>query len=429
MRRFVLIFCSNRARLRTRSQSRWAHFRSSGMSEIRCTGAATASGDDAGRRAGTQRPVSAGTHGQRRWRPVEIMHSMVNIHGGYNTRGEPARSIEYTVGNTSHTFVALDKNAPWFRKGVAGPAVRKGDLKAVQVMQMMRHKLNQKLGLDDDNTAVADTARAAVAEPHCDSQTPDADVDPMDAMDDLPDTPVKASRAPKKLASRDPCRAVVMNLEVPLRPPCVAREEDGTTVVCVYKPPSAANRGNIMFFLRADGIDWLLAYAADERFFQGVKARVRRRPSEPEDGNIAAVAGLRLEFNFGTKCWAGTFVAGPSAGTKHMMAVNHLTQDMWARLRELNLVNGYLSKASFVQKKNAVKSLMTLWGKAIIGDTLTEYNAMFALSTAPSDRPRGEKRRLEDTVVTAGEACLTVADGDAAVADVLSLDGEIAMQS
>jgi len=386
--------------------------------------------DDARRRAGPQRPVSAGTNGQRKWRPVEIMHSMVNIHGGYNTRGEPARSIEYTVGGTLHTFVALDKNAPWFLKGVGGSGVRKGDLKSVHVMQMMRHRLNLKLGLTDDNTAVADTARAAVAEPHCDSQTTNADVDPMDAMDELPDTLVRASRSrlPKKLAlERDPRRAVIIDLEVPLRPPCVVGEEDGTTFVCVYKPPSADKRGNSMFYLRADGIDWLLAYAADERFFQGVKARLRRRPSEPDAGNTAAVAGLHLQFNFDTKCWAGTFVAGPYAGTKHVMAVSHLTQEMWARLRDLDLVNGYLCKASFVQKKNAVKSVMTLWGTAIIGDTLSEHMSTFAVPTAPSDQPRGEKRRLEDTVVTAGEACLTVADGDAAVADGLTVaDGDAA---
>ena len=91
---------------------------------------------------------------------MELLERMVNIDGGYNTRGEPAKSIVYGVGKASHTFVALDKNAAWFLRGVAGPAVRKGDLKAVQVMQVIREKLNHKLDLDDDTTAVADNARA-----------------------------------------------------------------------------------------------------------------------------------------------------------------------------------------------------------------------------------------------------------------------------
>ncbi len=111
------------------------------------------------------------------------------------------------------------------------------------------------------------------------------------------------------------------------------------------------------------------------------------------------------------------------------MAVEDLTQDMWTQLKELSLLDGYLSRATPVQKKNAVKALLTLWGEAVIRDNVTEFKAMFALSAAPSTPPRGEKRRLEDTVVTAGEACLTVADGDAAVADVLSLDVETTMQS
>ena len=151
-----------------------------------------AAGDDARQYVGRLQPLSA-TVGPRPWSPVTTLNSMVNIRGGYNTRGEPARSIEYTVGHTSHTFVALDKNATWFLKGVAGPAVRKGDLKAVQVMQVIREKLNQKLGLDDDNTAVADTARA---EPRA------VEVDPMDAMDErFPDTPVKTT-VPKTLKKR-----------------------------------------------------------------------------------------------------------------------------------------------------------------------------------------------------------------------------------
>jgi hypothetical protein len=60
--------------------------------------------------------------------------------------------------------------------GVGGPKVKKGDLKAVQVMQLLRVMFKQKLDgeLDED---------AAVAGPGSDSQQPAGDIDPMDSMD------------------------------------------------------------------------------------------------------------------------------------------------------------------------------------------------------------------------------------------------------
>ena len=71
-------------------------------------------------------------------------------------------------------------------EGVGGTNVKKGDLKAVQVMQLLSVMFKQKLGgeLDED---------AAVAGPGSDSQQPAGDIDPMDSMDVVVDvvSPVK----------------------------------------------------------------------------------------------------------------------------------------------------------------------------------------------------------------------------------------------
>ena len=63
------------------------------------------------------------------------------ITGGFNAKGELAQSIQYKcTDNVTHTFVALHKEAQWFVKGVGG--ARKGELKAVNVLTMIRQKAN-----------------------------------------------------------------------------------------------------------------------------------------------------------------------------------------------------------------------------------------------------------------------------------------------
>ena len=94
--------------------------------------------DGCGISASSMRPVSAAMTNQKRWQPVSVKSSMVNIIGGYNTRGEAAPSIQCRVGDTTHTFIELNKSATWFLKGVGGLKIQKGDLKAVAVIALAR---------------------------------------------------------------------------------------------------------------------------------------------------------------------------------------------------------------------------------------------------------------------------------------------------
>ena len=96
---------------------------------------------------------------------MEVTQSLVNVKGGFNTSYVIAKSISYTIGDTTHLFVQLDKNALWFLKGAGGTKTRKGDLKAIKVLHDIRDKFNDASGMTavvGGNAAVAG-GNAAVA--------------------------------------------------------------------------------------------------------------------------------------------------------------------------------------------------------------------------------------------------------------------------
>ena len=90
-------------------------------------------------------PLSTPSSGTSRWKPVSIVTGIINIKGGYNTRGEAAEGIQYQIHDTTHQFVKLDKNAAWFLKGVGGVKAQKGDLKPVTVIELLHETFDQAL--------------------------------------------------------------------------------------------------------------------------------------------------------------------------------------------------------------------------------------------------------------------------------------------
>ena len=88
------------------------------------------------------RPRVADATSATKWTDVSIKEAQIIIAGGFNAKGELAQSIQYKcTDNVTHTFVALHKEAQWFVKGVGG--ARKGELKAVNVLPMIRQKAGQ----------------------------------------------------------------------------------------------------------------------------------------------------------------------------------------------------------------------------------------------------------------------------------------------
>ena len=96
---------------------------------------------------------------------------MLTIKGGYSTRGEQAPSIQYQDGDNTHVFVELDKNAQWLLKGVGGRSVRKGDLKPVTVLQLLRERFDLEMNSEGD-PAVAELQMESQSQIECDIELP-----------------------------------------------------------------------------------------------------------------------------------------------------------------------------------------------------------------------------------------------------------------
>ena len=129
------------------------------------------------------RPLATSGAGGAKWHDVSVQER-ITIKGGFQRKGEIAESIRYKCADgATHTFVALHKEALWFLKGVGGNGARKGDLKVVNVLQMLRHKLSAT-----DFAPLDAASSPAVAGGDSQSSVADAiDDDPMEAMISIDD--------------------------------------------------------------------------------------------------------------------------------------------------------------------------------------------------------------------------------------------------
>ena len=211
------------------------------------------------------RPLAtSGAHGAK-WHDVSVQER-ITIKGGFQRKGEIAESIRYKCADgATHTFVALHKQAMWFLKGVGGNGARKGDLKVVNVLNMLRQKLKA-----NDFAPLGAASSPAVAGSDSQSSVADTlDDDPMESMisiesvaDSLGDV------VPRNPKQRKVDRACVQALSVPTRPACVSGASKEETQIFVYT--ARERRKQSAVHLRADCISWLLSYAADELACQGV---------------------------------------------------------------------------------------------------------------------------------------------------------------
>ena len=130
-------------------------------------------------------PLGKSKHGLL-WKPVQVSTNFVNVKGGFSASYNSAASIRRTVGRENHVFVKLCKNEAWFLKGVGGINTKKGDLKAVNVINHIRiASSNADEGENDEDAAVAEDAEDELDE-----------TDPMLALDD-PDE-FKPAHAPSE---------------------------------------------------------------------------------------------------------------------------------------------------------------------------------------------------------------------------------------
>ena len=350
------------------------------------------------------RPLAADT---AKWRDVSIKDGQITIRGGFNSKGELADSVQYKCAdNVTHTFVALHKEAQWFVKGVGG--ARKGDLKAVNVLTMIRLKASEA-----DYKSINEDPNPAVAGSDSQSSADAADYDPMDAMIALDCVAESVTDVTKTSKKRKVERACVQELQVPTRPQCVGAASPGETTIFVYTPPARKNR---VPHLRVDCIPWLLAYAADELACQGVSCGDATSDGTPQKANCA-IDNVHVEWNFGSKMWDATFVGGHAQGEFLQFGPRDVTPALLNKLRMLQLANGWYSKSSSSTNKSAAKEYVLIWCKAIHEMRIAEHNAIFQelLARAP--------KNVDDTNAASSASEGGAEDGDALEADGAS-DGE-----
>ena len=315
------------------------------------------------------KPLSQLTKG-RVWRNVTVEVG-VTVGGGFNATFDMAPSVSYTTGKKTHKWVQLSKNATWFLKGVGGTSVRKGDLKAVNVLNVIRKRFHNAAGIEDI-TAVAEDEDAEEPKESCSD-------DNMDALDDIA-TPVAKARAKAK-AKALPQQTRPESFKVPKHPACSGWKEDnpnGQTEIHVYKHQKTnAKQNHTCMYLRSDCIAWLLQYAADELLYSYCELQC----------NYPEVADLHMAWDSKEKKWTATFVAGEFAGTTKCFSAAELNTTHWKQMVALSLVGSQ----SADDVKHVLERFMMHWCQAILRRTGDAFEAEWGLGKAfetPKKKPR-----------------------------------------
>ena len=112
---------------------------------------------------------------------------------------------------------------------------------------------------------------------------------------------------------------------MPKRPLCAGSEQDATQTIHVLLKPN----GNRQLYLRIDGLEWLLSYAADEHHFQGiVRQAALPTPAVAEED--------RIEWEFNERHWVATVMVGPAAGKKQCFNQKGLGFHKWSKQKKEN---------------------------------------------------------------------------------------------
>ena len=309
------------------------------------------------------------------WKRVSVRGNCINVGGGFSSTFDAAPSVSYTTGKDTHSFVMLCKNATWFLKGVGGKSVRKGDLKAVDVLNEIRKRFNKAAGIEDI-TAVAEDQDAEETQESCED-------DKMDALDDIV-IPVAKARAKAKVkpsAKALPQQSRPVSFKVPKHPTCSGWNEDdpkGQIEVHVYKSNTTKAKGNnSALYLRSDCIAWLLQYAADELLYSYCELQC----------NYPEVADLHMAWDSKEKKWTATFVAGEFAGTTKCFSAAELNTTHWKQMVALSLVGSQ----SADDVKHVLERFMMHWCQAILRRTGDAFEAEWGLGKAfetPKKKPR-----------------------------------------
>ena len=271
------------------------------------------------------------------WNSVRLHSpSIVGISGGFNHKPCGADYIDVPVGDHIERFIHLSIRSEWFVKGAGGLSVKKGELQAVSVIDMIRDRLEKIY----------------------DSEEEEED-DPMKKLCRELETHNKTAMAKRSVATAKRSvglwkKSLIEEIVVPLRPENVPGKSSAGIKIVVYTPASGqTNFSRRPVYLRVDALDWLLQFAADELF----------RPR----ANCAAVAGLFLQWNCTSKAWQAEFVSGPRKGTKRRFGVCDLTKDRVNKIEKAGILKSDTTSGmeAHIKLKQQARDVMVLWCAAI----------------------------------------------------------------
>jgi hypothetical protein len=317
-------------------------------------------------------PVSA-TLTTRKWKPPRIRTDTVSVGGGFGGKTFVVQTLQIaTSPSKEDTFVECCKNSDWFRHAVGGEGVGKGECRFVDVLEILRKKVNEQFS----GTAVAGEDDAPLASLESDSPVADM-IDPMDQLDD---GAAAATARPLKRARRKANFHKVVTLPMPLHPPCaVADCHDTKDVMCYYGGKTCKKT-----FVRITDIPWLLAYAADEHHFQGVAAIQEPTMRDSRRCNVPEIPDLHISWDFHKRMWLAEFIEGPFLSLKKTFSMAQLLHDRWSLMQDTGFLPADIDlvAATPKQKKDAAKKFILMWCDAIVHASGQEFEELWGLAVS-----------------------------------------------
>ena len=147
-------------------------------------------------------------------------------------------------------------------------------------------------------------------------------------------------------------------LTMPKRPPCTGVEQDEVVHVHVI----VHSGGHRSLFVRMDSIDWLLAYAADELYYQGIS-----RPPPPGEPAVADKPFI-VHWDFDASAWVAEILSGTAKGATQCFSPERLHKSQWYQLLKnpdaaqwLDVKDTRWSNSSFTSRRAAAKEIARLW--------------------------------------------------------------------
>lgn len=297
------------------------------------------------------------------WKSATVLTDHISLEVGFSKQAMLAQCLTVDYGGGEEKFIHLKKNSPWFIAAVGGPNCKRSSLPAVRVIDALQSKL-----FGAGNKQVVDDADRGGGE-HSEKEEA-YDPDPMDLLG--ADLGCPELETPKKCKHPGLKRKMDSNLfkstnlvraiDMPKRPTCAGRDcAEMQTVHMHVKPKSTA------LWIRLDSIDWLVSYAADEHYYQGVTR------SDP----LAAVAAkdYELDFDYNDKTWGCKINVGIDTGVSLTLDATRLTKEMYEKAASSDPPSFplFYCMATAAMKRKACCEYLTLWALAAVQGSRQDF--------------------------------------------------------